>query len=167
MIKKHFYNFSGLLIILAVFIFFRGDAFGIGIGISDDAVRQLEGTSQKASAGEGFRILRPPHEDYRSFNLRDPFQGPAIENDAQLKPPIEEAPEEPLPSLSVEGVIWGGSVTQAIINGKIVKVGDNIQGAQVVTINDMGVTVYFGKKTYVLPSPRLKFGPAKGNNSEN
>jgi hypothetical protein len=50
-------------------------------------------------------------------------------------------------------LIWGSSLPQAIVNNKVVKVGDKIEGAEVVSIDKQGVTVLFANKEHKLSSP--------------
>jgi len=85
--------------------------------------------------------------EYKSEDLRDPFQEEKIE--------IKEEPEvqietKPLPSLQIQGIVWGGGFPQAIINNKVVKVGDTIEGVRITDINKSGVTVFFGNRQYNL-----------------
>jgi len=53
----------------------------------------------------------------------------------------------------VQGVIWGGSLSQAIINNKVVTIGDDIEGAKIIYIDRQGITVIFEGKQYRLLSP--------------
>lgn len=85
--------------------------------------------------------------EYGSEGLRDPFQEEKIE--------VEEAPKEvtetrPLPALQVQGIVWGGSLPQAIINNIVVKIGDTMDGARITDINKNGVTVFFGNRQFNL-----------------
>jgi hypothetical protein len=50
---------------------------------------------------------------------------------------------------------------QAIINNKVLKVGDTIEGAQVKNIGKEGITVLFEGSEYNLSSPAAGPGPAK------
>jgi hypothetical protein len=47
----------------------------------------------------------------------------------------------PLPSLSIQGIIWNTNMPQAIVNGQIVKEGDSVSGVRVVKIEKEGITV--------------------------
>jgi hypothetical protein len=57
----------------------------------------------------------------------------------------------------VQGVIWGGIMPQAIINNKIVNIGDVIEGAEVIEISKKGVTLLYKKRKYTLPSPASNY----------
>jgi hypothetical protein len=97
-------------------------------------------------------------EDYKGEGLRDPFKD--YFDTMPPPPPVvgEEGenlnvPLQTLPTLQVQGIILGGRLNQAIINNKIVKVGDSIEGVRVTTIEKDGVTVFFGNRSYNISSP--------------
>ncbi len=85
--------------------------------------------------------------EYKSEDLRDPFQEEKIEIKEQPQVQIET---KPLPSLQIQGIIWGGSFPQAIINNKVVRVGDTIEELRITDINKNGVTVFFENRQYNL-----------------
>jgi hypothetical protein len=93
-------------------------------------------------------ITRPAVQ-YQAADSRDPFQSP-FQKKVETAGAAEGAS---LPSLTVQGLIWGGNFPQAIINNKVVKVGDVIEDAQVINIDKNGVTIMFGEKLYNLSSP--------------
>lgn len=104
----------------------------------------------------------PPRIEYKSENLADPFRNPLEEKKAepQEKPqgqggqmPVEV---KPLPSLQVQGIIWGSSLPQAVINDKVLKIGDAIEGAKIKDITKGKVTVSFGNREYNLSMPPLE-----------
>lgn len=110
-------------------------------------------------------ILRPVIE-YSSGDLRDPFSDLlqlAIEKEQKEKEgQYIEAPQEntdlqrPILSLKkfkVQGVIWGGKLPQAIINNKILGVGDSIDGAEIVSIEKKGITLNFAGRMANLATP--------------
>ena len=98
-----------------------------------------------------------PNIEYKAQDLKDPFQPPREEKKPEEEPEAEIMPEVipeiPLPFLEIKGLVWGGNLPQAIINKKIVKIGDIIEGAQVIDINKAGVIISFNKREYNLPSP--------------
>lgn len=100
---------------------------------------------------------------YSSWGLKDPFKPLAVEakkgETAQI-PVIEES----LPALTVQGLLWGGVFPQAIINNKVVKEGDKIEGATIKEINKEGVTVHFANSEYKLSSPAVT-GPQQSTDS--
>jgi hypothetical protein len=111
-----------------------------------------QGPSQ-AKADTGPEIFKS-EVSYQAENLRDPFINP-------IKDEISPRPDEvdpnaalaPFPAMKVQGIFWGGKFPQAIINDKIVKVGETIEGAQVVSIEKDLVRVFFINKEYALSSP--------------
>lgn len=76
------------------------------------------------------------------LGLPDAFKN-AISN---LVTPKEE--EITLPPLVVSGVIWGGNIPQAIINGKILKEGDSIEGVEILEIKKEGVIIFYKGKEF-------------------
>jgi len=91
--------------------------------------------------------------EYKSEDLRNPFEEEKIE--IQQEQPKEEAQVKPLPSLEIQGIVWGGSLPQAIINNEVVSVGDTIEEARITDINKSGVTVFFGNRQYNLTTSIL------------
>ncbi|MDP3731523.1 MAG: hypothetical protein Q8R31_00630 [Candidatus Omnitrophota bacterium] len=111
----------------------------ISMVISLKTVEAQEATAPQGSQG-GNKI------EYKSEGLRDPFQEEKIE--------IKEAPGEkteakPLPSLQIQGIVWGGIFPQAIINNKVTRTGDTIEGVQIKGIDKDGVTVFFENRQYI------------------
>ena len=83
---------------------------------------------------------------YTSTNLRDPFTLSTL-------PEVVEISEEPItgmPQLDVQGFVWGSSLPQAIINGKVCSVGDTIEGAKIIKIDQAGITILYYDKYYTL-----------------
>lgn len=107
--------------------------------------------------------LRPDIE-YKAEDLKDPFEGYIKEKGEEVIP--ESQRDMPLPSLTVQGIIWGGNLPQAIINNKVVKIGDMIEGVRVTEINKSGVTVFFGYRKYNLSAPAAAQLPKEGGSDE-
>ena len=85
--------------------------------------------------------------EYTSEGLRDPFQKEKIERKEQPQQPMQISP---LPALQIQGIVWGGSLPQAIINNKVVRVGDTMGGVRIIDINKSGVSVFFENREYNL-----------------
>jgi len=102
------------------------------------------------AADKESEIITRPRMEYKASDLKDPFQSPKEEKQqvAQVK-----AQEKPLPQLVIQGIVWGGSFPQAIINNKVVKIGDTIEEVRIIDIKNDGVTVSFENRTYDLSSP--------------
>lgn len=56
-------------------------------------------------------------------------------------------PEAPLPSLEIEGLVWNTDHPQAIVNGKIVGIGDIISETRIMDIQKSGIIVLFQDRT--------------------
>jgi len=98
-----------------------------------------EDNLEDAGLAKPAKILERPNVQYEASGLRNPFEQPAIGGDGEGQP----REEEPLPELIVQGLIWEGDPKQAIINNKVVKLGDNIENVDIVEIDKEGVTVLF------------------------
>jgi type II secretory pathway component PulC len=85
--------------------------------------------------------------EYKSEDLKDPFHEEKIEIEEQPEVQIET---KPLPSVQIQGIVWGGSFPQAIINNKVVRVGDTIEGVRITDIDRNGVIVFFENRQYNL-----------------
>ncbi len=72
------------------------------------------------------------------------------------RPVTSEVPTPPQPPpLSLQGIFWGTPRPQALINRRILSVGDTIEGARVMAINREGVTVSFQGEQLLLKLPQL------------
>lgn len=65
---------------------------------------------------------------------------------------VEEVIEEEFPPMALQGVVWGGDFPQAIIDGEVYKVGDNIKGlnAKIFKIEKNIVFIFYGERIYKL-----------------
>lgn len=123
--------------------------------------------------GEVQKIALPSVE-YKSDGLRDPFEGVFKTEPTATPGPVEAAakPQVPPPALTIQGIIWGGKIPQAIINDKVVKVGDTIAEAKITDIGKDGIEVIFKDYTFKLESPAavqlqtLKPKPEGGQNEK-
>jgi len=104
-----------------------------------------------------------PNLEYRADGLRDPFRSPIDKDEGRMNRAQAQA-KKPLPAFTVQGIIWGGKLPQAIINNTVLKIGDPINGAVVNKIEPDGVTVFFDGSEYKLPSPAL--APAKTDKTQ-
>jgi hypothetical protein len=92
--------------------------------------------------------------DYGAENFRDPFKSP-IQSEMLIQPGDTDpnTPEVQLPNLKVQGVFWGASFPQAIINDKVVKAGDTVDAVTIVSIEKDFIMVSFVNRKYKLSSP--------------
>jgi len=99
-----------------------------------------EDTKGKAKESAGDGAISRPLVEYKSGNLRDPFRPlmPAKEIKAAEG---KKADLIKAGNLKVQGIIWGGNFPQAIINNRVVTVGDTIEGAEILSIDKNGITL--------------------------
>jgi len=119
-------------------------------------IQKLEKEAEKVESAQ--EILARPKVEYNAETYEDPFEGPVIEQDAGAV--VSGAQKKPLPALTVQGVVWGGIFPQAIINNKVVKVGDIIEGVRILAIDKEGITIFFEGDQFKLPSPAAGGGTA-------
>jgi len=96
--------------------------------------------------------------EYKSGQLRDPFQSYIIsekkeEQVAAQKDTGSIKPVLDLNKIEVQGIIWGGKIPQAIVNNKVLAVGDLIEGAQILSIDKGGITLNLSGEIINLPAP--------------
>lgn len=60
------------------------------------------------------------------------------------------APVAVPPNLVVNGLIWGTDRPQAIINNRVVSVGDTIENSEIIDINQNGVDVIFSNNLFTI-----------------
>jgi len=148
--KKLFYTASFLFACL--FIFSVPVCYAL---IGGSSIKEIEQANQPKQGAEPVVIPKPILE-YTSGSLRDPFKPYIVKE--ETKATEYRSTQEPPPKLAIQGIIWGGSLPQAIINNTVVKVGDIIEEARVLEINKEGVTVFFKSRQYKLASPGLSGG---------
>lgn len=140
---------------LSLFIFgmFRVESQG-ALRANISAPKELDESGvAKSQAGVNANAqqdaVQRPQIEYKVQGLRDPFE-PLVREERKDTKVVSAVEVKPLPSLTVQGMIWGGVMPQAIINNKIVKVGDTIEGVKIKSINKEGVTVLFANKEHKL-----------------
>lgn len=160
MMKKTNYRPTAIFFV-TVFIFslFVFEIFAAGVELK--IIEKLEKMEERIP----LEVIVRPKVEYNAGGLRDPFQTPFIEEEAAAlrEPVVYEGPiiEPLLPPLTVQGIIWGGKFSQAIINNKVVKAGDTIEGVRVISIDKVGIALFFEGKEYNLPSPAAGVSPDK------
>lgn len=102
--------------------------------------------------------------DYTAQDLRDPFSSVipevAVEPETE-KEPVEEETEKTeipvsLPEFNIQAIVWDSPVLQAIINGKILGIGDTIEGAEITNITREGIDIIYKGRIFNLLSPGRK-----------
>ena len=100
---------------------------------------------------------------YTAGSLRDPFQSlllsapkPVTSTTPAPAPVAAPQPVAPtLPSVTVQGVVWGDPPPRAIIDNEVYGVGDTVGGAVITAIGRHGVTVELEGRT-------MRWGVAQG-----
>lgn len=106
------------------------------------------------SAAPAASIYKRKVFKYDGDMFRDPFANPFTPVKDEVKESV--AKEIKLPVLNVQGLMWGANYPSAIINDKVVKVGDVIEGATIIDINSKQVLVKYQEKSFQLPAPALE-----------
>ncbi|MDD3275072.1 MAG: hypothetical protein PHQ84_04355 [Candidatus Omnitrophica bacterium] len=102
------------------------------------------------------KLIKRQVMEYNSGKMRDPFRTYLIKDEPEVKPQETGLPVKPdfdISKLQLQGVVWGVKNPQAIINGKVVSVGDLIEGAEIVSIDKKGVTLSINGGIMDLSSP--------------
>lgn len=90
-------------------------------------------------------------KEIRRDSLRDIFAPMRPLKRARHSSTIERGPRaHKAPSLKLKGVIVGGSNSVAIINGKLLRLGERIDGYQIVKIEEKRVFLRSGNRTFKL-----------------
>lgn len=113
----------------------------------------LDASAEKTTSEE---IIVRPIMKYKSGKLRDPFKTYFINEEPEIVP--EESTEEDQPEFDpgkfkVQGIVWGVKSPQAIINDKVLTMGDLIEGAKILRIEKKGITLSFYGKIFNLGVP--------------
>ncbi len=101
-----------------------------------------------------------PRVVYRADGLRNPFEQPSLLSETEGG----VSKDKPMPALIVQGIIWGSNLPQAIINNKVVKVGDTLEGVDIIDINKEGVIVLFAGIEHKLSTAPAMGQQVKGKN---
>ena len=118
--------------------------------------QELENGPQIAEPAAVVANLPQLPPTYTAQDLRDPMKSflpePPKSEVAQVQ--LEQAsPPPPPPALRIQGLLWGGAEAQAIINDRVYKVGDLVQGTKILEINRSGVTVeHLGQPVFYAPT---------------
>lgn len=116
----------------------------------------IKETEKQEAATEAKEIIVRPNIEYKAEGLNDPFADPFLSQESKEKGPQNPAAEAPAPNITVQGLIWGGNFPQAIINNKVVKVGDTIEGARIISIDKDDISVFFNERQYHLSTSSEK-----------
>ena len=107
--------------------------------------------AQGDSAGRPQEGIVVPSVEYKAESLKDPFLEYGKKQEAS--PDKAAVQVKPLPALTVQGIVWGGPIPQAIINRKVFAVGDVIDEAKITRIDKEGIELFYAGRTYLVSSP--------------
>ncbi|MGE5197717.1 MAG: hypothetical protein ACM3IL_04360 [Deltaproteobacteria bacterium] len=148
MMVKKYKILAAILILFMCFVLRVPDAFGVPQEFKK--MNDLEKQEDKTKA----TTMGVPQVEYKADGLRDPFiwfqkkEGSGTEeNQANARVPVEP------PSLTIQGIVWGGNTPQAIINNKVLKVGDTIDEAKITSITRNGIEVLYKDTVFNINSP--------------
>lgn len=99
--------------------------------------------------------------EYTSVQLRDPFEAYVTKEEAPVSPAQLQEEIVSLPELNIQGITWGGRFPQAIVNNRVLRQGDEIDGAQIVQIKSNAIIFRFKNREFTLASPAA--GTAAGS----
>jgi len=89
--------------------------------------------------------LLPGKIEYTSQSLRDPFLSPF-----EIEQQAEQALGVDFSHLRVQGMVWNSAIPQAIINERVLRQGDVIDGAEILDVQEEGVFILYEEKQYIL-----------------
>jgi hypothetical protein len=102
--------------------------------------------------------------EYKNVNIKDPFLPlyPKKESEKPISPgvfrPVKKEVEEiKPPDLNVQGLVWGKISPQAIVNDKVVSLGDVIEDAKIIEISQNGIRILY-KGDIFLIKPQIAGG---------
>lgn len=121
----------------------------------------FEGTLSYAQAEYTALGLRDPFESQLPLPEPEPELGPAVSQEPEA---VIEAPKAPVtpPEIDVDGIVSGGAIPQAVIQAKVVRVGDTIAGARIAKITKEGVEVVFEGESFMYAAPSRAAKPGQG-----
>jgi hypothetical protein len=138
---------------------FYANCFIFAIGMTHmEAVDRLDKEAAAPPAAEEY-----PKVEYTSsqMGIRDPFESYIIRQQAQPGTQVPQYVSVSLPSMSVQGMVWGGKYGQAIINNQVVKVGESINGAELVSVSKDGIKLLYQGQTFILAPANPIIPPEK------
>jgi hypothetical protein len=148
------------LTLVFLLVLFCGSLYALSVNQDPKVKKEGNSESSQQLQVQDLGVIQEPDLEYRAYNLRDPFEDLIArkkQEDMEKKPETEIDTYEQPPPLDVQGLVWGGAVHQAIINGKVVKVGDSIEGAEVIEIDKEGVSMLYKKRIFKLSSPASNY----------
>jgi hypothetical protein len=121
-----------------------------------DAMKNLESV-EKGPAGLDNSFHRPTLE-YKGDTLRDPFKSPIVKSRIKNEEIRDQSGQVAAPPpLTIQALLWGSALPQAIVNNKIVKENDTIEGVKILIIDKEGLTVLYKNRQFIIPAPAKQY----------
>ena len=131
-----------IVLVLAAFVLSQGTAFAVDKNYSKSSFRN----PFKSQLPRRKKVIKPSTE---ATKKDIPKREPVRKRVSVKTQPVEIAPPEP-PTLVISGLVWNSDRPQAIINSRVIDVGDTIETIQVVAIRKEGVEIEFQGKTITI-----------------
>lgn len=177
--KDKYLGFCGWVVFLSVIFFCQGYIFAQGTTdlpanptlktierLAKDLPENVGDKGNKPDAEVDKLNLRPSIEfaiDTKKQSFNDYYKqkkrekkGPVVV-EGTFEPGTQDEETVKLPPFVINGLVWGTAVPQAIINGKVLKIGDTIEEVRIVTIDKTGVGVLFEGKPVKVASPSKSY----------
>lgn len=137
-----------LVIIISAFLF-------IDFSFATEQSKLIEKLTKEERAITPAQIITRKPVQYSAGSLKDPFKpNIAMERPSGITDNAAlEQVNVPPPNLVIQGIIWDSNFNQAIVNNKVVKAGDTIDGAKILTINKDSIEVFFNNRKFTFTSP--------------
>jgi len=135
-----------LFIILLIFLFFVTMKGGIVL----EALEAKEETSQTTEE-------RPERKKVDIRNFRNPFASllPQKKPEEAKRTRTTDRPKAEKvapPDFTIYGLIWNTDLPQAIVNERVVKIGDVINEAEILNITKEGITIKYRNEEFFIES---------------
>jgi hypothetical protein len=94
----------------------------------------------------------PVEDSVYQASKQDPFKNllQAYLYDMRKAKPQQQVEALPLPTITIEGIVWNSPMPQAIVNRKVVRIGDYIDDFEIVDISRDGITIdYNGEQVLI------------------
>ena len=147
-----------LIILVFILMIFKADAYAVNMNFTgpeevteENLSRAVQGQNKKTDQNQAREAIVRPKLEYTATGLRDPFQLAAFQTKSDKgKDTVKAVVTKSFPKLTLQGIIWGSSLPQAIINNKVIRVGDTLESVDIVDIGKEGVIVLFAGTEYKL-----------------
>ncbi|PIP18736.1 MAG: hypothetical protein COT38_01120 [Candidatus Omnitrophica bacterium CG08_land_8_20_14_0_20_41_16] len=147
-----------LIILVFILMIFKADAYAVNMNFTgpeevteENLSRAVQGQNKKTDQNQAREAIVRPKLEYTATGLRDPFQLAAFQTKSDKgKDTVKAVVAKSFPKLTLQGIIWGSSLPQAIINNKVIRVGDTLESVDIVDIGKEGVIVLFAGTEYKL-----------------